>query len=113
MTTASTVKRVIEHVREALQLEQIGEGDLDRPVANADISSPGLALAGFVKRFPGGRLQVLGETEVRYLTSLDAQRSYYSAQRSQVAALLSEVTNAVELYRTLGADRTLDSIPVG
>ena len=72
MTTASTVKRVIEHVREALQLEQIGEGDLDRPVANADISSPGLALAGFVKRFPGGRLQVLGETEVRYLTSLDA-----------------------------------------
>jgi multidrug efflux system outer membrane protein len=48
-----------------------------------------------------------------YLTSLDAQRSYYSAQRSQVATLLSEVTNAVELYRTLGADRTLDAIPVG
>ena len=42
-----------------------------------------------------------------YLTSLDAQRSYYSAQRSSVAAQLAAVSNAVELYRTLGADRSL------
>ena len=31
------------------------------------MSSPGLVLAGYVDRFVGQRLQVLGETEVTYL----------------------------------------------
>jgi HPr kinase/phosphorylase len=40
-------------------------------MGNPDVSSPGLALAGYVKRFPAERLQVLGETEITYLKSLD------------------------------------------
>ena len=36
------------------------------------ISSPGLILTGFDERAPRGRLQVLGETEVAFLRSLDA-----------------------------------------
>lgn len=39
-----------------------------------------------------------------FLTSLDAQRSLYSAQRTLVATRLAEVTNRVDLYRALGAD---------
>lgn len=55
-----------------LELEQVpGTDGLDRVVAGSDISSPGLALAGFVARFPAERLQVFGETEVTYLRSLD------------------------------------------
>ena len=56
-------------------LQDMGGGvGFDRAVPNADISSPGLALAGYVGRFVADRLQVLGETEVTYLNSLDAAR---------------------------------------
>lgn len=37
-----------------------------------------------------------------FLTTLDSQRSYYSAQQSLVATRLERETNAVELYRALG-----------
>lgn len=39
-----------------------------------------------------------------YLTSLDAQRSLYAAQRERVAVELTRANNAVALYRALGAD---------
>jgi multidrug efflux system outer membrane protein len=39
-----------------------------------------------------------------YLTTLDAQRSLYSAQRGRVAVARSQANNAVALYRALGAD---------
>jgi multidrug efflux system outer membrane protein len=53
-------------------------------------------------------------TEARYrngiesfLGSLDAQRSYYSAQRILVLSRLEASTNLVELYRSLGGDSSL------
>lgn len=44
-----------------------------------------------------------------YLTSLDAQRQLYSAQRSVVETELIRATNLVTLYRTLGGDSQLDA----
>ncbi|MEO5797956.1 MAG: HPr(Ser) kinase/phosphatase [Gemmatimonadales bacterium] len=56
-----------------LQLEALtGELGLDGLVPDADIASPGLALAGYLGRFIPNRLHVLGETEITYLASLDA-----------------------------------------
>jgi HPr kinase/phosphorylase len=71
-----TVGRLFTLLREELELELIGgEDGLERPVPASEISSPGLALAGYVKRFPANRLQVFGETEISYLFSLaDAER---------------------------------------
>ncbi len=53
-------------------------------------------------------------TEARYrngiesfLGSLDAQRSYYSAQRTLVLSRLEAATNLVDLYRSLGGDSLL------
>lgn len=37
-----------------------------------------------------------------FLTTLDSQRSYYSAEKSLLATRLTRETNAVELYRALG-----------
>jgi HPr kinase/phosphorylase len=63
---------LFEQLRSLLELERVpGTGGLERTVTASDVSSPGLALAGFVDRFPGARLQVFGETEVTYLLSLD------------------------------------------
>ena len=53
-------------------------------------------------------------TEARYrngiesfLGSLDAQRSYYSSQRTLVLSRLETATNLVDLYRSLGGDSLL------
>ena len=51
-----------------------GQAGLEREITSSDISSPGLVLAGFTDRFPSRRMQVLGETEVMYLRSMDADR---------------------------------------
>ncbi len=56
---------------DTLQLEPLtGELGLDRLVPDAEIASPGLALAGYHGRFMPDRLHVLGETEISYLASL-------------------------------------------
>ena len=66
-----TVADLVNTKGRSLQLTLLaGEGCLDRPIKVSDISSPGLVLAGFTKRFPEGRLQVLGETEIMYLRTL-------------------------------------------
>jgi HPr kinase/phosphorylase len=65
---------MVEALAATLELTHVeGTNGLDRIVDNPDVSSPGLALAGYVKRFPAERLQVLGETEITYLKSLDAE----------------------------------------
>lgn len=75
MTKLPTVRDVFERLREPLSLEDMSNGiGLDRPIPSSDISSPGLALAGYVTRFVSERLQVLGQTEVTYLESLDPVR---------------------------------------
>ncbi len=72
MTTTLKVGALFEQLRELLELHRVpGTDGLDRLVTTADVSSPGLALAGFVARFPAARMQVFGETEVTYLRSLD------------------------------------------
>jgi len=48
-----------------------------------------------------------------FLNSLDAQRSYYSAQQSLVATQLTEATNLVTLYRVLGGDQSIDMTAKG
>jgi len=70
-----------------LEIEPLTPGvSLDRTCSDANVASPGLALAGFVERFPEGRLQVFGETEMAFLKTLDPVtqserlRSFFSKQ---------------------------------
>jgi HPr kinase/phosphorylase len=72
----TTVGKLVNRLTGSVQLEQLGhEYGHDREITNSDISSPGLALAGFVGRFMAERAQVIGETEMTYLASLgDVER---------------------------------------
>jgi HPr kinase/phosphorylase len=66
-----TVQRLFDERHETLQLEVLNpEIDLDRPVSNPDLSSPGIALTGYTERFASDRIQVFGETEIAYLRGL-------------------------------------------
>jgi HPr kinase/phosphorylase len=82
-----------------LQLEALtGEVGLDRLVPDADVASPGLALAGFHGRFVPDRMHVLGETEVTYLGSLDA-----AARRKSLEGLFQYDLPAVFITKKLAA----------
>ncbi|MDX1566296.1 MAG: HPr(Ser) kinase/phosphatase [Longimicrobiales bacterium] len=67
-----TVEELFRSKGETLALSLLTpDTSLDRPVADPDVTSPGLALAGFTTRFPEGRMQVFGETEMTYLETLE------------------------------------------
>ena len=70
-----TVDELLRTKKESLALELLTDGrGLVREIHTPDISSPGLVLTGYTERFPADRMQVLGETEVSFLESLDEDR---------------------------------------
>ena len=80
-----TVRELLERKQQSLQLEVLtGDVGLDREIKSPEVSSPGLALAGFTARFVPERLHVLGETEIAYLKSLDVE-----ARRRTMVSFLS------------------------
>jgi len=80
-----TVEELLRIKKDALALELLTDGrGLVREIHNPDISSPGLVLTGYTGRFPSDRVQVLGETEVSFLESLDEDR-----RRAAIVAFLS------------------------
>lgn len=80
-----TVDELLRTKKESLALELLTDGrGLAREIHNPDISSPGLVLTGYSERFPADRMQVLGETEVSFLESLDQDR-----RRAAIEAFLS------------------------
>ena len=81
MTTTLSVGRLFDRLKDILELETIGEaGGLDRPVTSPEVSSPGLVLAGYTERFVPDRCQILGETEITYLGSLEEARRLHVLQ---------------------------------
>ena len=67
-----TIRELLESKRQSLALSLVNEGaDLERLIHDPSVSNPGLVLAGFTQRFPTGRLQVLGETEISFLRALE------------------------------------------
>lgn len=73
--TPLTVEELLRSKKEPLALELLtDERGLQREIPGPEISSPGLVLTGYTERFPADRMQVLGETEIAFLESLDEER---------------------------------------
>jgi len=80
------IQELVDARGQTLALELINPGvSLERECFHADVSTPGLALAGFVARFPEGRMQVFGETEMTYLSTLSDEE-----QRVRLVAFFSK-----------------------
>jgi HPr kinase/phosphorylase len=87
-----TVRELVHSKAQALALEVLTDDDvsLERDISGPSVSSPGLMLAGHTARFPTGRIQVLGETEVGFLETLSQQElqdvltSFFSLQMPAV-----------------------------
>jgi HPr kinase/phosphorylase len=67
-----TVEKLYSEKQKALELTLLtSEDGLKRSIPGSEIHRPGLALAGYVERFANQRTQVLGETEMTFLSSQD------------------------------------------
>lgn len=92
-----TVEELFVAKRDVLALELLtDERGLKREIPGPEISSPGLVLTGYLERFPADRLQVLGETELAFLTSLDEER-----RRAALETFLSLSFPAVFITKSL------------
>ncbi len=115
MTTPTLVlERIIQLKGRTLPLECLTPDlSLDRECRDPDMSSPGLALAGFVERFPDGRMQVFGETEMTYLSGLSAEDA-----RDRLRILFQQdfpaafVTKGQEVPETLLEEARAGGVPV-
>ncbi len=77
-----TVGYLLEATKERFHLKQLnGEVGLDNPIVDRNLHRPGLALAGYVELFTYNRVQIIGNTEIRYLNSLDAEHRHNAFKR--------------------------------
>jgi HPr kinase/phosphorylase len=65
-----TVGFLYETIKNRLKLEPLTTAGFENLVRDKNIHRPGLALAGYVELFTYDRLQVFGNTEIRYLDSM-------------------------------------------
>ncbi|MDE2652251.1 MAG: HPr(Ser) kinase/phosphatase [Gemmatimonadota bacterium] len=90
-----TVRQLFGARGKALKLELLTPGtSLEGTITNPDLSTPGLALSGYTARFPEGRAQVFGKTEMSYLATLGED-----AFQSRLEALFAHEIPAVFVTR--------------
>ena len=66
-----TVQQFYDGLREELHLRLLTqEGEMDRRIRSSEIHRPGLAFSGFYDYFAYDRVQILGKTEITYLSQL-------------------------------------------
>jgi HPr kinase/phosphorylase len=64
-----TVEKMFKERKEVFELTLLtNENGLKKRILNSEIHRPGLALAGFTERFANKRTQVLGETEMSFIS---------------------------------------------
>ncbi|HSG08475.1 MAG TPA: HPr(Ser) kinase/phosphatase [Longimicrobiales bacterium] len=77
-----SVQEILDVKKETLALEVLTpDASLERRASDPDVSSPGLALAGYTDRVPEGRMWVFGETEMAYLGTLSPDVARDNLQR--------------------------------
>jgi len=82
MTDFITVRDLFKGNQTQLKLKLLcAENGLNRKIVSSDLHRPGLALSGYVDLFTWDRIQVLGNTEMSYLTKLSADELKQAVDR--------------------------------
>jgi len=109
-----TVRELVEDPQLSVTLRRVaGEAGLDRPLRHPRVQKNGLALTGHHEGVVPTRVQLLGETELSYLTSLSndarslAARGFFSLGLSCVV-----VTGAHEPPRAFATAAEATSTPL-
>lgn len=76
------VRELVHHKTGRFNLTVLaGEAGLENKIESDQIHRPGLALAGFLDLFAFDRIQVLGNTEIRYLTELSHENRTHAIKK--------------------------------
>ncbi|MEW5798783.1 MAG: HPr(Ser) kinase/phosphatase [Bacteroidota bacterium] len=73
-----TVGFLFESNKSRVKLEQIVNVGLENKIVDKNLHRPGLALAGYVELFTFNRVQVFGNTEIRYLMSMSLEKRVHA-----------------------------------
>ena len=77
-----TVNYLVENSKDLFKLKLFSDNSgFDRKIIDQNLHRPGLALAGFVDLFSYSRVQIFGNTEMRYLSQLDEEKKSESVER--------------------------------
>jgi HPr kinase/phosphorylase len=69
-----TVRELYEHTAERLELEIINsKASFGRLITERELHRPGLAFSGFIEVFTYWRVQIMGNSEIGYLNTLDRE----------------------------------------
>jgi len=72
-----TVRRLLEHLGDDLELRVVaGEESLDQYIEEHRVQKTGLALTGFVENIHPGRIQVMGNNEIKFLDTLPHDKQH-------------------------------------
>ncbi|RPH94886.1 HPr(Ser) kinase/phosphatase [candidate division KSB1 bacterium] len=108
------VGEFFQNMQERLSLELVNTPKgLVRDITQKDLHRPGLALAGFIDLFTYDRMQILGNTEIRYLNSLsgaDREQSLKRVFRFEIPCIIVSNSNKVPPELTAIADQSGVSI---
>ncbi|MFQ5454327.1 MAG: HPr kinase/phosphorylase, partial [Candidatus Zixiibacteriota bacterium] len=71
-----TVEKLFTTRGQELELTLLSNNEkgLNKKINNAELHRPGLALTGFFERFSNKRIQILGETEMSFISRLSSER---------------------------------------
>jgi HPr kinase/phosphorylase len=74
-TPSCTIQKLLDDTQYDLKLELVaGQAGLERRISSSRIQKPGLALTGFTEHLHPERVQVFGNTEVKYLRTLTLEQ---------------------------------------
>jgi HPr kinase/phosphorylase len=109
-----TVADFYERTRERLELELLSRSLHSRSrLVRADINRPQLALTGYIENFLWDRLQILGQTEVRYLETLGSvERGKVLSQILSFAIPCIIVTKGLVLPEPLVTLASQNEVPI-
>ena len=80
---AITVGFLFEATKDRFKLKALnGATGFENEINDKNLHRPGLALAGYVELFTFDRVQIMGNTEIRYLNSLSAPKMAAAFDRS-------------------------------
>ncbi len=95
-----SVGELYKTMHEKTKLQQInGDIGFGRLINDKNVHRPGLALAGYVELFTFNRVQIFGNTEVRYLSSLkldDRRRSLQTILQFDIPCIIIAAGNEIE-----------------
>lgn len=109
-----SIRKLVADEGEELRLRVLTEDNLlDRRVPQKNLHRPGLALAGYLELFTHDRIQVLGNTEISYLSSISEQKrrkAFEALFEFQIPCLL--ITNENEALEPIVELATKSGVPV-